>query len=849
MAACFGRWPDLDHLANAVFTGAQIFEPDPASGGFVSPPLEFQVDLQELGLSPDEFDRLAPDQLIALSVAGRALKDAGYSLEDDLPRIAVVSPNIGYAQLVSDHWALSGPQRPAEGGAGWVAAGLAQAQSALDADEAEAILFIGVNGPSSPAASSTPVSSPSAAQIPTLRIDLNQPRPIPTSGAAAILVKPADLARQSGDRVYAVLEGWSDPGKLTAVDAIRSAWSKAGRTPSEANFLEVTASGEEAPDLPAVFLAGPEAPSIALGSFAPNLGDAGSAAGLAGLIHAALAVYHRLIPGVPAWQGVNDPAAWQSTPFYVPGGSRPWFIRSGQEARNAGVDLGDSHRGYAHIVVSRAEDRGERANPFLPMASTHLLPVAGDDLAGILAALDGLQAAVESGAALKTLARQAYQAFSGVQPLALALIAGSPADLLREIDFARKGLPKAVEKGTEWQTPSGSYFTSQPAGPNGGVAFVYPGAFNSFVGLGKDLFDLFPTIYPRFSHLTQDIGAVLRERSLYPRSLAALSQKDLDELETALSQDPIAMLTSGTSLAVLYTYVLRHVFGVHPRAAFGYSLGETSMMYALEVWSDGDGGNAALSASPVFHRRLAGPKETVREAWGLPTASDAEPGEPLWSNLLLMTTPEAVREQIQAEPRVYLTHINTPRQVVIAGDPVAVRRVADRLGCPALQAPFDHVLHCDPVRLEFEHLAGLNDFPVQPNTETALYSAAAYAPVRFEQAEIARDIAETLCSCLDFPRLVNRVYADGSRVFVEVGAGSNCARWVDEILKGSPHLAVSVSRKGSDDLSALLRTLARLVSHCVNLDLSPLYAEPFQDRSTASLLRTIRLGPPGAGER
>ncbi len=849
MAASFGRWPDLDHLANAVFTSAHIFEPDPASGGFVSPPLEIAVDLQELGLSPDEFDHLAPVQLVALSVAGRALKNAGYNLEDALPRIAVISPEIGYAHLVSDHWSLSGPLWEVDVTAGWVPAGLAQAQSGLASNEAEAVLFVAVNVSSNLASSTIPGSAPSALHSPSLRIDPNQPRPVPTAGAAAILVKSADLARQFGDRVYAVLEGWSDLRCLTAVDAILSAWVNAGRSPSEANFLEVSASGEEVSDLAAAFPAGPDAPTLALGSIAANLGDAGSAADLVGLIHAALAVYHRLIPGVPGWQGMSDLAAWQSTPFYVPSETRPWFIRPGQAARVAGVDLAHSKDGYAHIVVSRAEDRGERANPFLRLASTHLFPVAGSDVAGLFSALAGLQAAVESGAALDLLARQAYQGFAGDQPLALALIASSPADLLREIDFARKGLPKAVEKGSEWQTPSGSYFTPQPAGQDGGVAFVYPGAFNSFVGLGKDLFDLFPTIYPRFSRLTQDIGAVLRERSLYPRSLSVLEQKDLEELEAALSQDPIAMLTSGSSLAVLYTYVLRHVFGVHPQAAFGYSLGETSMMYALEVWSDGDSGNAALSTSPIFHRRLAGPKETVREAWGLPPATNAEPGETLWSNLLLMATPDAVREQIKSEPRVYLTHINTPRQVVIAGDPAAVRRVADRLGCPALQAPFDHVLHCDPVRLEFEHLAALNNYPIQPNTETALYSAAGYAPVRFEQAEIASDIAETLCSCLDFPQLVNRVYADGARIFVEVGAGSNCARWVDEILKGSPHLAVSVSRKGSDDLSALLRTLARLVSHRASVDLSPLYAEPFQDRSAPSLLRTVRLGPPGAGKQ
>jgi PfaB family protein len=839
MEACFGPWPDLDHLANAIFTGEQAYISDPSTGGVISPPIEVEVDLQELGLSPEDFDRLEPDQLLALTVAARALTNAGYSLENDLPRIVVIAPGVGYAQSTANNLGLSAPEGSPGVSANWVIEGLSKAQSWFGANEAEAVLLLGENG--------NPVSPRSAAgalQPPTLRLEPNGAPLPPTLGAAAVVVKPLELAVQSGDRIYAVIEGWSDPDAASGADAIRSAWTNAGRSPSDAKFLEIPGSGSHARDLLTAFPAGPDAPSIALGSLAANLGDPGPAAGLAGLIHAALAVYHRLIPGVPGWNGVSYPASWQSTPFYVPAETRPWFVSPDQPARTSGVELEDPANGYAHMILFRGEDRGERANPFLRLASAHLFPIAAADFAGLLSGLDNLQTAAESGAGLSSIARQTYQGYSTgtAQPLAFALIASTPADLLREIDFARKGLPKAAERGLEWQTPAGSYFTPQPAGRDGGIAFVYPGAFNSFLNLGKDLFQLFPAIYPRFARVVQDMGSVLRERSLYPRSLAALSQKDVEELEAALSQDPIAMLTSGSSLAVLYTYVLRHVFGVHPQAAFGYSLGETSMMYALEVWNDGDAGNLGLSNSPVFHRRLAGPKETVREAWGLPPTSRSSDETPLWSNLLLMATPESVREQIASEPHVYLTHINTPRQVVIAGDPAAVKRVADRLGCPALQAPFDHVLHCDPVRLEFDRLAALHDFPVQPNTETALYSAAGYAPVRFDQAEIARDIAETLCSCLDFPRLVNHVYADGARVFVEVGAGSNCARWVDEILKGSPHLAVSVSRKGSDDLSALLRTLARLVSHRAVVDLSPLYAEPYRDRSSKPLLRKVRLG-------
>jgi acyl transferase domain-containing protein len=90
---------------------------------------------------------------------------------------------------------------------------------------------------------------------------------------------------------------------------------------------------------------------------------------------------------------------------------------------------------------------------------------------------------------------------------------------------------------------------------------------------------------------------------------------------------------------------------------------------------------------------------------------------------------------------------------------------------------------------------------------------------------IAQLIALELCNCLDFPRLVQLAYNDGAHIFVELGAGSNCARWVNETLQGQPHAAYSINRKGVDDYASILRLMARMVSHHVPVNLSVLYQE------------------------
>ena len=48
-------------------------------------------------------------------------------------------------------------------------------------------------------------------------------------------------------------------------------------------------------------------------------------------------------------------------------------------------------------------------------------------------------------------------------------------------------------------------------------------------------------------------------------------------------------------------------FGVRPDAAIGYSLGESSALFATRVWTERDAMHARLEASPLFRTELAGP--------------------------------------------------------------------------------------------------------------------------------------------------------------------------------------------------------------------------------------------------
>ncbi len=671
-------------------------------------------------------------------------------------------------------------------------------------------------------------------------------------GAGAVVLMRRDTALSEGRCLYAsFLAGTSASGTVENNAALpvapvlndvkaccASALEQADLLSRQIGYVETFASGLDALD--AIEIAGlaqtyrqpGQEMTTALGSAQTSTGYLGAAAGLASLIRTALCLYRRIIPGTPGWSAPKLPALWRGAPFYVAADSRAWFEPSEGAGRLAGLNLMGTGGSFAHLILSEPEACSRQVSrpiQALVNGDGFLFALAGDSQDDLMRDLQALRQTVSFASQP---ARLAAEWFDRVREQAahahygLAIVGRDLAEIAREIDLALNALPQAFEKGVEWQTPLGSSFSPQPVGRLGTSALVYPGAFNSYPGVGQDLFRLFPALFDRMARVTTDIGGVLRERLLYPRSLTAISKEEMEARETALLSDPVAMLNSGTALSVMYTHILREIFKLQPSSAFGYSLGETSMMYAAGVWTQGDQAAARLAGSEVFRARLAGPQNAIRAYWGLPqTDQPAGPEAPLWSNYLVMAAPERVAPALENEPRVYLTHINTPRQVVIGGDPEACRRVIQSLRCSALKAPFDYALHCEPMRSEFDALVDLHDWQVEQASGLNMYTAADYGmlPTPYEHGSISKKIAHMLTSPLDFPRLIRQVYDGGARVFIEAGAGSNCARWIDETLKGQPHLAISMNRRGTDDHSNLVRTLARLHAHRVPVDLSPLY--------------------------
>jgi acyl transferase domain-containing protein len=185
-------------------------------------------------------------------------------------------------------------------------------------------------------------------------------------GAGILVLKRRADAERDGDRIYALVKGVGSASDGRAVGllaprvegeelALRRAYERAGLSPQSVGLIEAHGTATPVGDateieaLGRVFgCHGNGTPRYALGSVKSMIGHSIPAAGAAGLIKAALALYHKIIP--PTLHADVPHPGLATGPFYLPAEARPW-IHGGAEPRRAGVNAFGFGGINAHAVL------------------------------------------------------------------------------------------------------------------------------------------------------------------------------------------------------------------------------------------------------------------------------------------------------------------------------------------------------------------------------------------------------------------------------------------------------------------------------------------------------------------
>jgi acyl transferase domain-containing protein/NAD(P)H-dependent flavin oxidoreductase YrpB (nitropropane dioxygenase family)/NAD(P)-dependent dehydrogenase (short-subunit alcohol dehydrogenase family) len=629
-------------------------------------------------------------------------------------------------------------------------------------------------------------------------------------GVAAVVLKRLADAERDGDRVYAVIKGVgaSSDGKSLGLTAPRKegqeralerAYGAAGISPADVGLLEAHGTGTVVGDrtelaaLTQVFSnAGALVGACALGSVKSNIGHTKCAAGLAGLIKAALAVHRGVLPPTLNIDAPNPFYDAKTSPFAFRSSATPWA----SEERVAGVSaFGFGGTNFHAVLASHASvDSTQVAG--LDEWPAELFLFRGPDRAtvdGTMRRLADLVAATPCHHRLRDLAASVGATSSG--SVQVAIVAASAEDLRGKLAVAleRPGTTAAALGKSPTMT---GVLTAAAQFVREQVAFVFPGQGSQRPGMLADLFVAFP-----------DLGDELQAGARWLPTLfppKAFTDAEARAQKAAITDTRTAQPTLGIVELAMTRTLAR--FGVVPAMTAGHSYGE---LVALAV-------SGALPAADLLELSSARASEILAAAAGAPGTMAAAGG-----------SEAAVRAALAGLDGVCVANQNAPDQTVIAGADAAIAVAMEQLGKHGIAArriavacAFHSPIVAGASEAFGRKLAGVGFAP----PGMPVYANSTAAPYPSDPDAIRAQLARQLALPVRFVDQIEAMYTAGARVFVEAGPGGVLTDLVGRILKGRPHLVVRCDSAATDGISALLGALAQLAVAGLPIDASALFA-------------------------
>jgi acyl transferase domain-containing protein/3-hydroxymyristoyl/3-hydroxydecanoyl-(acyl carrier protein) dehydratase len=599
-------------------------------------------------------------------------------------------------------------------------------------------------------------------------------------GAVALVARRLEDARASGERVYAIIDGFGAGSAATR--AIEVALREAKTTPARVELVVSSADGVVARDalesdaLSAVFAEPTGAPSTAVTSTAAVIGAAGAVSSLASVAHAALSLFHTVLPPLAGFEGSR--ADWSRTSLHAGPSPQLWLRNRDQGPRRAlvtstGVD------GTSLAALLSSGDVAERP-PGERSAAIFLLREGEESALRTLAAS-------ASSLSIDGLATRWHQRHS-TGPVLRALVASSVDELQRQLTQPARATTRI----------------------EGELAFVFPGSGNHWLGMGRTLGLALPQVY---RELDGEVGW-LREHLATPEVAPWRRDWSPGWERTAHQQfvaHPERVILSQVAHGGAVAAALQ-AFGLRPTAWVGYSLGESAALFASGTWKDRDTMFRRTRDSELFKTQLCGANSVVREAWG----PDAD-----WQVVIVNRDAAAVRSHLEGTTALLI--VNAPGECVIGGNRRDVEATVRALGCEALAIESVPTVHLSVMAKVSEAYRLLHVLPTTPPEGLHFFSGAWAREYLPTTEACAQSIVDNALHGFDFPAVIEAAWQRGVRVFVEPGPQGSCTRMIGRILAGRPHLAVSADQRGVDGFRAVLNAVARLAEAGVDIALGHLY--------------------------
>ena len=660
--------------------------------------------------------------------------------------------------------------------------------------------------------SKTPALSPTGHSRP---FDAEGDGTVLGEGLGLFVLKRLSDAEKAGDNIIAVLRsvGTSSDGKGGAVyapraegqmNALKAAYQEADVSPDTIDLVEAHGTGTKVGDatelssLLRVFQeSGKKGSWCALGSIKSQIGHTKAAAGAAGLLKAAAALYHKVLP--PSIK-VRKPLAGMNRgkgPFYFSAQKRPW-IASANHPRRAAVSAFGFGGSNFHCVLE--EYQKAKVKPDWD-GQTQILAISSSSKNELVQKLEAIKKSSNWIAWRKECQKSRLTFDPRMDWRLLVISRKGETEVAQLLQKARMALDQFQKDNP---LPPGIFIDHGQH--TGKLAFLFSGQGAQYPGMLLDLSCMFPEMLDAFEKAHQIQLKSKPESSLmvdlvYPQTTFEPSETEQDLLrlqDTSNAQPALGVVELG-AMKVLSR------FGIKPEMAAGHSFGELAALTCAGVLTD----DQFLALAFERGRCMA----------------EASTGN---GGMIAVLAPEKEVDTLFRANGISLVaaNRNTLSQIVYAGPVEQVDRAEKILasnGFKARKLQVGGAFHSpmvanaqQPFRkfIESNISWGQSGIPIYSNTTASIYPAGKTDSIGVLSGQLAKSV--------EFFQMISTMHRDGATTFVEIGPGGRLSGLVSEILKGKKHLAISLDasqgkRPGEYDLAVLL---CKLCSIGINLNIA-----------------------------